>query len=141
MNAINSLTGTVIDSGDGVTHVVPICDGYVLGSQIKHIPIAGKRITKFMMEMIKDRGENVNVEDLYFAAVDIKEKYGYVSKNLLKEFSIWDEKILDESKNTYFGKKYKTYKGIGRITGKEININVGYETFLGPESFFSPVFG
>ena len=29
--AIKSLTGIVVDSGDGVTHVVPICDGFVLG--------------------------------------------------------------------------------------------------------------
>jgi actin-related protein 3 len=140
MSAINSLTGTVIDSGDGVTHVVPICDGYVLGSQIKHIPIAGKRITKFMMEMIKDRGENINVEDLYFATMEIKEKYGYVAKDLVQEFTAWDEKIYDENKKTYSGKKYKNYQGVGRITGKDININVGYETFLGPESFFSPVY-
>lgn len=36
------LTGTVIDSGDGVTHVVPVVDGYVIGSSIKSIPIAGR---------------------------------------------------------------------------------------------------
>ncbi|KAG5458932.1 MAG: actin-domain-containing protein, partial [Olpidium bornovanus] len=29
-----SLTGTVIDSGDGVTHVIPVADGYVIGSSI-----------------------------------------------------------------------------------------------------------
>ena len=39
----------MVDSGDGVTHVVPICDGYVLGSNIKHVPIAGRKITKFMI--------------------------------------------------------------------------------------------
>ena len=38
--AIKTLTGVVVDSGDGVTHIVPICDGFVLGSNIKHIPIA-----------------------------------------------------------------------------------------------------
>jgi len=32
------LTGTVIDSGDGVTHIIPIKDGYVIGPAIKHIP-------------------------------------------------------------------------------------------------------
>ena len=104
------MTGIVVDSGDGVTHVVPICDGYVLGSQIKHIPIAGKKITKFMMEMIKDRGENINVEDLYFTAMDIKEKYGYVCKDLVEEYTKWDKKILDD-KGKPTGSKYKKYKG------------------------------
>ncbi|XP_021096461.1 actin-related protein 3B isoform X2 [Heterocephalus glaber] len=35
-----TLTGIVIDSGDGVTHVIPVAEGYVIGSCIKHIPIA-----------------------------------------------------------------------------------------------------
>jgi len=42
--------------------------------------------------MMKDRGEKVNVEDLYFAAMDIKEKHGYLSKDLVEEFSRWDKK-------------------------------------------------
>jgi actin-related protein 3 len=29
-----SLTGTVVDSGDGVTHVIPVADGYVIGKQL-----------------------------------------------------------------------------------------------------------
>lgn len=41
-----TLTGTVIDSGDGVTHVIPVVEGYVIGSCIKHIPLAGSDITK-----------------------------------------------------------------------------------------------
>lgn len=37
-----TLTGIVVDSGDGVTHVIPVAEGYVIGSCIKHIPIAGE---------------------------------------------------------------------------------------------------
>jgi len=44
-NKSYELTGTVIDSGDGVTHCIPIADGYVIGSCIKHIPLAGRDIT------------------------------------------------------------------------------------------------
>ena len=42
----DSLTGTVLDSGDGVTHIIPVADGYVIGSCIKHIPLAGRDMTQ-----------------------------------------------------------------------------------------------
>lgn len=37
----SDLTGTVVDSGDGVTHVIPISNGFPIVGSIKHIPIAG----------------------------------------------------------------------------------------------------
>jgi len=43
------MTGTVIDAGDGVTHVFPVCDGYVISSCVKHIPLAGRDITSFTL--------------------------------------------------------------------------------------------
>ena len=129
----------VVDSGDGVTHVVPICDGYVLGSNIKHIPIAGRKITKFMMDMIRERGEPINIEDLYFATMDIKEKYSYLCKDIVEEFSKFDEKEYDEKSKTFsLSSKFKKYSGVGKITNKPYTIDVGYETFLGPEAYFSP---
>lgn len=54
-----SLTGTVIDSGDGVTHVIPVAEGYVIGSSIKSIPIAGRDITYFVQSLLRDRGEQI----------------------------------------------------------------------------------
>ena len=92
--AIKSLTGVVVDSGDGVTHIVPICDGFVLGSNIKHIPIAGRKITKFMEQMIRERGEKINTEDLYFATMELKEKYGYLAKDLVEEFAKYKSSVL-----------------------------------------------
>ena len=47
-----TLTGTVVDSGDGVTHVIPVADGYVIGSCIKHIPLAGRDITAFIQQLL-----------------------------------------------------------------------------------------
>jgi actin-related protein 3 len=102
----------VVDSGDGVTHVVPICDGFVLGSNIKHIPIAGRKITKFMMEMIRERGEPISTEDLYFATMDIKEKHGYLSRDIVEEFTKFDQKDFDEITKTYsLSSKFKKYSG------------------------------
>ena len=45
----SDLTGTVIDSGDGVTNVFPVSDGFVIGSCVRHIPLAGKDITRFIL--------------------------------------------------------------------------------------------
>ena len=135
--AIKSLTGVVVDSGDGVTHIVPICDGYVLGSNIKHIPIAGRKITKFMEQMIRDRGEKIPTEDLYYATMELKEKHGYLAKDLIKEFAKYDTKKSEGGKIIQ-SSKFKKFSGVGTITGKPFSINVGYELFLGPESFFSP---
>lgn len=56
------LTGTVVDSGDGVTHVIPVADGYVIGSSIKHIPLAGRNITQFVQQFIRDREKGVPPE-------------------------------------------------------------------------------
>lgn len=127
-------------SRDGVTHVVPICDGYVLGSNIKHIPIAGRKITKFLMECIKDRNENICTEDLYHAAMEIKEKHGYLAKDIVEEYAKWDEKIIDNVTKKYsLGPKFKKFCGTGKFSNKPFSIDLGYEVFLGPESFFAPV--
>ena len=135
--AIDTLTGVVVDSGDGVTHIVPICDGFVLGSNIKHIPIAGRKITKFMEQMIRERGEKISTEDLYFATMELKEKHGYLAKDLIEEFSKYDKKTVEDGKIKQ-SSKFKKFEGIGKISMKPFSINVGYELFLGPESFFSP---
>lgn len=85
-----SLTGTVIDSGDGVTHIIPVAHGYVISSCIKHIPIAGKDITKYIAKSLKDRKEPIITEDLMDTARVLKEKHSYVCKDMeeeLKKFS------------------------------------------------------
>ena len=46
-----SLTGCVVDSGDGVTHVIPVAEGYVIGSSIKSMPVAGRDMTLFVQQV------------------------------------------------------------------------------------------
>ena len=53
------LTGCVIDSGDGVTHVIPVAEGFPIASCVKHMPIAGRDITKYMLQAFRDRGEKI----------------------------------------------------------------------------------
>lgn len=67
-----SRAGTVIDSGDGVTHVIPVAEGYVIGSCIKHIPIAGRDITYFIQSLLREREPSIPAEQSLETAKAIK---------------------------------------------------------------------
>uniref|UniRef100_A0A8C7FKE2 Actin-related protein 3 n=2 Tax=Oncorhynchus TaxID=8016 RepID=A0A8C7FKE2_ONCKI len=126
-----TLTGTVIDSGDGVTHVIPVAEGYVIGSCIKHIPIAGRDITYFTQQLLREREVGIPPEQSLETAKAVKERFSYVCPDLVKEFNKYD---------TDGSKWIKQYTGINNISKKEFTVDVGYERFLGPEIFFHPEF-
>lgn len=119
-----SLTGTVIDSGDGVTHVIPVAEGYVIGSSIKSIPIAGRDITYFVQSLLRDRGE---ADSSLKTAQEIKEEHCYVCPDIVKEFAKYDRD------RTKFLKHAVT-----QPNGRQVSVDVGYERFLAPEIFFNP---
>lgn len=127
----NMLTGLVVDSGDGVTHVVPVADGYLIGSSIKHIPISGRDITYFVQSLLRERETTIPPEQSLETAKAIKERYCYVCPDVAKEFSKYDE---DPRKN------YLQHTGINSVTKKPFSVDVGHERFLGPEIFFHPEF-
>ena len=140
LNNISEMTGTVIDSGDGVTHVFPVCDGYVISSCVKHIPLAGRDITNFTLQSLKDRGLSLNKGNGMEIAARIKEKYGYVYKDVLSEFKKYDTKKTDEATGQLVqSAKFKQYVHKNLADNMTTTIDVGYERFLGPEIFFHPV--
>lgn len=126
-----TLTGVVIDSGDGVTHVIPVADGYVIGSCIKHIPISGRDITYFVQNLLREREIGIPQEQSLETAKAIKEQFCYVCPDIVKEFAKYDREPT---------KWFKKYEGINKITKQLFSVDVGYERFLGPEVFFHPEF-
>jgi len=125
---ISGVTGTVIDSGDGVTHIIPVVEGYVIGSCIKHVPLAGRNVNDFIVQQLRDRGENLPPDDALNIAKKIKESYCYVCPDIVKEYQKYD---ADPT-------RFRTYITKNPKTKEEIKIDVGYERFLAPEIFFSP---
>jgi len=124
-----TLTGTVIDSGDGVTHVIPVAEGYVIGSSIKHIPLAGRTITQFIQQLHRERSENVPPSLSLDVAKRVKETYSYVCPDLVKEYRKYEQEPE---------KWFKTYEGHNPARNQNFTCDVGYERFLGPEIFFNP---
>ncbi|KXG30554.1 hypothetical protein SORBI_3004G203500 [Sorghum bicolor] len=123
------MTGVVVDVGDGATHIVPVADGYVIGSSIRSIPITGKDVTQFVHQLLKERGENIPPEESFDVARRIKEMYCYTSSDIVKEFNKHDREP---------SKYVKHWTGIKPKTGAKYTCDIGYERFLGPEIFFNP---
>lgn len=69
----------MVDSGDGVTHIVPVYDGYSMTHQIKRLDVAGRDITKYLTKLLFARGYNVNPAVDFESVRELKEKLCYVS--------------------------------------------------------------
>ena len=79
-------TGVVIDSGDGVTHVVPAFEGFSLPTCIKRMDIAGRDITDQLIYHIRRMsGVNFKSSSEFELARSIKEKCCFVSKDPSKD--------------------------------------------------------
>jgi len=84
-------TGTVVDSGYGVTHVVPIYEGYSLPHSIMKIDIGGKDLTEYLMKLLVQNGISFSSMAELDIVRDIKEKTCFIALDYEKELSLFSE--------------------------------------------------
>jgi actin-related protein 2 len=117
------LTGVVVDTGDGVTHVVPVYDGFVPQNLIRRLDVAGRHITNYFIKLLMLRGYAFNRTADFETVRQIKEKVCYVAYDINQERALAQETTcLMENYTLPDGKVIK----------------IGRERFEAPEALFNP---
>ncbi|CAD8167903.1 unnamed protein product [Paramecium pentaurelia] len=89
--ASGRLTGIVLDSGEGVTHTVPIAEGYFLQDSVLRIDCSGRDCTKYLIKILEEQGVQFKSPFEMETVKDIKEKFCYVALDYEEEMKKYKE--------------------------------------------------
>jgi len=116
-------TGVVLDSGDGVTHAVPIYEGFAINHSLMRIDVAGRDVTKYLQLLLRKEGLIFRTSAEAEIVRTIKERSCYVAVNPSKEEQIEVDRNTEQ--NNY-------------VLPDGRQVKIGASRFRAPEVLFSP---
>lgn len=119
-------TGCVLDSGDGVSHAVPVYEGFAIPSAMRRIDVAGRDVTEYMQTLLRKSGYVFHTSAEKEVVRLIKEAVSYVALNPKLEEKDWQGAKLDQSKTAEY------------VLPDGNRLRVGQERFRAPEILFDP---
>ena len=91
-------TGVVLDAGDGVSHAVPVYQGFTVPSSIRRIDVAGRDVTEYLQTLLRKSGYVFHTSAEKEVVRLIKEAVTYVAKDPRKEEKEWAAAKLDQGR-------------------------------------------
>ncbi|KAK4066739.1 hypothetical protein Trihar35433_7166 [Trichoderma harzianum] len=119
-------TGIVLDSGDGVSHAVPVYEGFAMPSSIQRIDVAGRDVTEYLQTLLRKSGYIFHTSAEKEVVRLIKESVSYVAHDPKKEERDWIGVKPNES-------KFAEY-----VLPDGHKLKIGAERFRAPEILFDP---